>query len=424
MWPATDLPGVKNIHPSNWKIGETGLPLDLNAVHQNSESLPVTKKNLDRSASVSSEPSTVQSRSTPLQQTEEQVSINLSNLGPAASPGSSPGSSNVSSPGIGSMKSSHPIGTDSLSSVFLLDKSKGERSDRNHVVDIPPALSDLATDSHTETPNFPGASDRTEERITRSQDSGTRFLHDVSNGPSTIARIVDQAFIEDPRALHERVDPSVKADSRSEPETPHVVNNKTDSSLGITSAPASISSGSHPLPEARPSTRNYTAKKPPASRLGPSNALAGIRILLAEDTPVLAKVATIMLQKMGARVVAVADGLQAVETIGRSRGDQSFVDSEASTTPLAVDQFDLVLMDCQVRSPNIVFNPVIRHVFNCFLAAFQLICVRLCIIISSPGFLIVLSFVTPKSHFSYCAVCLVFFAVRSVLVFELSLEAT
>jgi len=242
------------------------------------------------------------------------------------------------------MKSSHPVGTESLPSVLPLDKAKEERADRNHVVDIPSAVSDLANDSHSETPNFPDASDRTEQS-TRSFDSGTKCLHDLSNKPASIARIVDQAVIEDPRALHEQVDRSVEADLRSvsEPDTPlQAVGNQT------VIAPASISSVSRPLSEARPSTRNYTVKKPPANRLGPSNALAGIRILLAEDTPVLAKVATIMLEKMGARVVAVADGMQAVETIGRSRGDQSVVDSEAPSTPSAVNQFDLVLMDCQV----------------------------------------------------------------------------
>lgn len=362
MQPSNESAGV-NIHTGNWTIDQTGLPLDINAVHQNSERLPITRKNLDRSISAKSGPSGVKSCST---QSEEQESINLSNLGPAASPGSSLGSSNVSSPGsrIGSMKSSHPVGTDSLSSVLPLDKFKGGGTDSSHVVDIPPALPHLANDSHSETPSVPAASDRIEQRIIKSQDSGTRFLHDACNEPSTIARIVDQAVIEDPRALHEQVDRFVKAGSRnvSEPEAPlHLTSNQTDS-LGIPSesaiAPASNSSASRPLSEARPSTRNYKqAKKPPASRLGPSNALAGIRILLAEDTPVLAKVATIMLEKMGARVVAVADGMQAVETIDRSRGDQSVVDSEAPTTLSVVDKFDLVLMDCQVsRTELTVFS--------------------------------------------------------------------
>jgi CheY-like chemotaxis protein len=40
-----------------------------------------------------------------------------------------------------------------------------------------------------------------------------------------------------------------------------------------------------------------------------------------EDSSVLAKVSTIMLEKMGTRFVAIADGLQAVNTIAKSRGN-------------------------------------------------------------------------------------------------------
>lgn len=43
--------------------------------------------------------------------------------------------------------------------------------------------------------------------------------------------------------------------------------------------------------------------------------LEGIRILLAEDTPVLQRVAAIMLEKMGATVTAVWDGQQAVDAL-------------------------------------------------------------------------------------------------------------
>lgn len=58
--------------------------------------------------------------------------------------------------------------------------------------------------------------------------------------------------------------------------------------------------------------------------------LEGVRILLAEDTPILQKVATIMLEKMGATVSVVGDGVQAVEALQ------------------IMHSYDLILMDCQV----------------------------------------------------------------------------
>ncbi|VFQ75514.1 unnamed protein product [Cuscuta campestris] len=70
------------------------------------------------------------------------------------------------------------------------------------------------------------------------------------------------------------------------------------------------------------------------------NLLAGLRILLAEDTPVLQRVATIMLEKMGAKVVVVGDGQQAVDAI-KSKDRR---DDEGSFSPA----FDLILMDCQM----------------------------------------------------------------------------
>lgn len=60
--------------------------------------------------------------------------------------------------------------------------------------------------------------------------------------------------------------------------------------------------------------------------------LEGVRILLAEDTPILQRVATIMLEKMGAIVVVVGDGVQAVEAL-----------QDHIPPP-----YDLVLMDCQM----------------------------------------------------------------------------
>ena len=72
--------------------------------------------------------------------------------------------------------------------------------------------------------------------------------------------------------------------------------------------------------------------------------LEGIRILLAEDTPILQKVATIMLEKMGAIVVVVGDGLQAVEAL------QIPLENGPKTQTKMCDPspYDLILMDCQV----------------------------------------------------------------------------
>lgn len=81
--------------------------------------------------------------------------------------------------------------------------------------------------------------------------------------------------------------------------------------------------------------------------------LQGLRILLAEDTPVLQRVASIMLEKMGATVIAVADGLQAVDALhcmlsaeDCKRNLKDGPENEAGFPR----PYDLVLMDCQVRS--------------------------------------------------------------------------
>jgi CheY-like chemotaxis protein len=86
-------------------------------------------------------------------------------------------------------------------------------------------------------------------------------------------------------------------------------------------------------------------------------ALDGLRILLAEDTPVLQRVATIMLEKMGAKVITVGDGLQAVEALNCSLSEKDCRRESPGNdghtglqTEIQESQsYDLILMDCQVR---------------------------------------------------------------------------
>lgn len=85
--------------------------------------------------------------------------------------------------------------------------------------------------------------------------------------------------------------------------------------------------------------------------------LEGLRILLAEDTPILQRVATIMLEKLGAKVVAVGDGLQVVNALHfqpkpESYEDESFQADDEPCSQTEVSDFsmyDLILMDCQVK---------------------------------------------------------------------------
>ncbi|GJP40080.1 hypothetical protein CLOM_g24369 [Closterium sp. NIES-68] len=65
------------------------------------------------------------------------------------------------------------------------------------------------------------------------------------------------------------------------------------------------------------------------------NALAGRRVLIAEDTALLRKVAIIRMQKLGCTVEAVCDGQQAVDAVLASYASNS-------------GRFDAVLMDCQM----------------------------------------------------------------------------
>lgn len=107
------------------------------------------------------------------------------------------------------------------------------------------------------------------------------------------------------------------------------------------------------------------SKRPPAKvdpcsskELDQKGSLEGLCILLAEDTPVLQRVATIMLEKLGAKVIAVGDGLQAVNALNSSLD----VDAEDFRTTLHLQNanrmpqagarswqpYDLILMDCQM----------------------------------------------------------------------------
>ena len=84
--------------------------------------------------------------------------------------------------------------------------------------------------------------------------------------------------------------------------------------------------------------------------------LEGLKILLAEDTPVLQRVATIMLEKMGADVVAVGDGQQAVDALNcmftaedcRRESLQKERNTRSQTEISTCRPYDLILMDCQV----------------------------------------------------------------------------
>lgn len=86
--------------------------------------------------------------------------------------------------------------------------------------------------------------------------------------------------------------------------------------------------------------------------------LEDVRILLAEDTPVIQRVATIMLEKMGATVVAVGDGQQAVDALNGMLGVDEDCRRESllkernirtsQTEILSCPPYDLILMDCQV----------------------------------------------------------------------------
>ncbi|KAL8148013.1 hypothetical protein AgCh_005372 [Apium graveolens] len=85
--------------------------------------------------------------------------------------------------------------------------------------------------------------------------------------------------------------------------------------------------------------------------------LEGLPILLVEDTPVLQRVATIMLEKLGAKVVAVGDGIQVVNALHFQPKPESYEDEcfQADDKPCNQTEesdfpvYDLILMDCQLE---------------------------------------------------------------------------
>nr|XP_016455897.1 PREDICTED: histidine kinase 1-like isoform X1 [Nicotiana tabacum] len=94
-----------------------------------------------------------------------------------------------------------------------------------------------------------------------------------------------------------------------------------------------------------------------SDKIADQKSLADLRILLAEDTPVLQRVARIMLEKLGAKVVVVGDGLQAVDALKpMSSSDECRNESlqeQGSSITLQAESvhslpYDLILMDCQM----------------------------------------------------------------------------
>lgn len=89
--------------------------------------------------------------------------------------------------------------------------------------------------------------------------------------------------------------------------------------------------------------------------VGEQKCLQGIRILVVEDTPLLQKVAKAMLERLGAIVFIVGDGLQAVDALNSMLSAEmsrraSPLQEPWSETALESPQYDLILMDCQASN--------------------------------------------------------------------------
>ena len=72
----------------------------------------------------------------------------------------------------------------------------------------------------------------------------------------------------------------------------------------------------------------------------PGDSLLGLSVLVAEDTPILRRLAVTMLEQLGAAVTAVVDGQEALEAVLGLAGR-------------AKTRFDAVIMDCQVKPINL-----------------------------------------------------------------------
>ncbi|KAH9621926.1 hypothetical protein KSS87_022205 [Heliosperma pusillum] len=120
---------------------------------------------------------------------------------------------------------------------------------------------------------------------------------------------------------------------------------------------------SDPNQRKRANSGNWCTEERNSEKVGKNmneqKCLDGLKILLAEDTPVLQRVATIMLEKVGAKVMAVGDGLQAVNTLKStlcsegSSGAHPFSEGytgQFQTLRPTFPPCDLILMDCQM--PN------------------------------------------------------------------------
>ena len=94
-------------------------------------------------------------------------------------------------------------------------------------------------------------------------------------------------------------------------------------------------------PPVRPSGGNRVPTPP--SKSG-EEALAGVHVLIAEDTPLLKKVAVIRMQKLGCTVRAVSDGKEALDAVvANYKAEVEGMPPDPNT-----QHFDAILMDCQV----------------------------------------------------------------------------
>ncbi|XP_061367732.1 histidine kinase 1 isoform X2 [Gastrolobium bilobum] len=109
-------------------------------------------------------------------------------------------------------------------------------------------------------------------------------------------------------------------------------------------------------PNSNDATEDTKPKSLSSKAINGKKSLEGLRILLAEDTPVIQRVATIMLEKMGAAVVAVGDGQQAVDALNckldaedcTRESLQKERNTRSQTEILTYPPYDLILMDCQM----------------------------------------------------------------------------